>query len=43
MVGAAILAHFSGSFDGYRVLFVVAAASFAIGSFSVLAVRGARA
>ncbi|MGZ3522589.1 MAG: MFS transporter [Vulcanimicrobiaceae bacterium] len=43
IAGAAILAHFNGSMDGYRVLFACAAVTFAIGSFSVLAVRGATA
>jgi len=39
LVGAAILARAGGSFDGYRILFVLAAVSFALGGASVLAVR----
>ncbi|MHB1799653.1 MAG: MFS transporter [Vulcanimicrobiaceae bacterium] len=40
LIGAALLAAYGGSIDGYRALFALAALAFAIGSTSVLAVRG---
>jgi MFS family permease len=40
LVAGAILQHFNGTLNGYRVLFACAAFTFVIGSFSVLAVRG---
>lgn len=39
LVGGAILTHYNGSFFGYRVLFVLAALSFFLGSLVVLGVR----
>ncbi len=40
LIGAALLAAYGGSLGGYRALFALAALAFAIGSTSVLAVRG---
>lgn len=41
LIGGALIKFFNGSIDGYRALFALAALAFAIGSSSVLAVRGA--
>jgi MFS family permease len=40
LVGGLMIRYFNGSVDGYRALFALAALSFAVGSASVLAVRG---
>ncbi|HEX8806510.1 MAG TPA: MFS transporter, partial [Candidatus Aquilonibacter sp.] len=40
LVGAALIRTFNGSLDGYRVLFALAAFSFAVGSVSALFVKG---
>ena len=40
LIGGAMIRYFNGSFNGYRALFALAALAFAIGSSSVLAVRG---
>ncbi len=40
LVGGAIIRAFHGSFNGYRAIFALAALAFALGSSSVLAVRG---
>ncbi|HTU71396.1 MAG TPA: MFS transporter [Candidatus Baltobacteraceae bacterium] len=40
LVGGAMIRYFNGSFNGYRALFALAALAFAVGSSSVLAVRG---
>ena len=40
LAGGAMIRYFNGSFNGYRALFALAALAFAVGSSSVLAVRG---
>jgi MFS family permease len=40
LIGAGMIRAFNGSINGYRALFALAALAFAIGSVSVLAVRG---
>jgi MFS family permease len=39
VLGGAVIKYFDHSFDGYRLLFLIAATSFALGSASVLFVR----
>ncbi|HUA08297.1 MAG TPA: MFS transporter [Candidatus Acidoferrales bacterium] len=40
LIGGAAIHYFNGSLDGYRALFALAALSFAVGSASVLLVKG---
>lgn len=42
LIGAALIRYFNGSLTGYRMLFALAALSFAVGSVSALFVKGQR-